>query len=80
MSAERILARKIFSRAGRQGGFKLGFPISTCPCFFVLSYPFLRLSRFFWDFPALSWDCPGIFPIGPFPLSRPINGTYEEQS
>ena len=38
------------------------------------------LSRFFWDFPDLSGDSPGIFPICPFPLSRPINSTYEEQS
>ena len=28
----------------------------------------------------LSRDSPGIFPIGPFPLSQPINSTYEEQS
>ena len=25
-------------------------------------------------------DGPGIFPISPFPLSRPIKSTYEEQS
>ena len=41
---------------------------------------FLELSRFFWDFPDLLGDCPGIFPICPFPLSRPIKSTYEEQS
>ena len=41
---------------------------------------FLGLSRFFWDFPDLLGDGPGIFPICPFPLSRPIKSTYEEQS
>ena len=30
---------------------------------------FLGLSRFFWDFPDLLGDGPGIFPICPFPLS-----------
>ena len=29
---------------------------------------FLGLSRFFWDFPDLLGDGPGIFPICPFPL------------
>ena len=41
---------------------------------------FLGLSRIFWDFPDLLGDGPGIFPISPFPLSRPIQSTYEEQS
>ena len=41
---------------------------------------FLGLSRFFWDFPNLLGDGPGILPIRPFPLSRPIKSTYEEQS
>ena len=41
---------------------------------------FLGLARFFRDFPDLSGDCPGIFPICPFPVSRPANSTYEEQS
>ena len=41
---------------------------------------FLGLSRFFWDFPDLLGDGAGIFPIRPFPLSRPIKSTYEEQS
>ena len=31
----------------------------------------------FWDFPDLLGDGPGIFPICPFPLSRPIKSTYE---
>ena len=35
---------------------------------------------FFWDFPELLGDGPGIFPICPFPLSRPVKSTYEEQS
>ena len=65
------------SRAAQRGGFKRGvFPIWTCPSFFVLfgTFPIFR------DFPDLSGDGPGIFPICPFPLSRPINSTYEEQS
>ena len=43
----------LMSRAAKQGGFKRGgFPIWTCPSFFVLFCPF-------WDFPDFS----GIFPI-----------------
>ena len=57
------------SRAAKRGG--VGFPIWTCPSFFVL---FCR------DFPDLLGDGPGIFPIRPFSLSRPIKSTYEEQS
>ena len=48
-----------------------------------LVLPFLSffvLSRFFRDFPDLIGDGPGIFPIRPFSLSRPIKSTYEEQS
>ena len=48
-----------------------------------LVLPFLSvlgLSRVFRDFPDLLGDGPGIFPICPFPLSRPIKSTYEEQS
>ena len=41
---------------------------------------FLGLSQFFPDFPDLLGDGPGIFPIRPFSLSRPIKSTYEEQS
>ena len=41
---------------------------------------FLGLSRFFWDFPDLRGNGSGIFPICPFPLSRPIKSSYEEQS
>ena len=67
-----------FSRAAKRGCFKRGgFPIWTCPSFFVLLCPFLDFPG---DFPDLSGDSPGIFPIGPFPLSRPIISTYEEQS
>ena len=47
-----------------------GFPIWTCSSLFVLLGPFWGLSRFFWDFPDLSGDSPGIFQICPFPLSR----------
>ena len=44
--------------------------------FFVL----FGTSRFFRDFPDLLGDGPGIFPIRPVSLSRPIKSTYEEQS
>ena len=66
------------SRAAKRGGFKRGcFPIWTSPSFFVL---FLSFWDFPGDFPDLLGDGPGIFPICPFPLSRPIKSTYEEQS
>ena len=45
--------------------------------FFVLFGTFPISFR---DFPDLSGDSSGIFPICPFPLSRPINSAYEEQS
>ena len=45
-----------------------------------LSFFVLFRERFFWDFPDLLGDGLGIFPICPFPLSRPIKSTYEEQS
>ena len=46
-------SRGYFSRTAKRGGFKRGgFPIWTCPSFFVLFCPF-------WDFPDFS----GIFPI-----------------
>ena len=72
-----LLSRGPAKRGGPKQG---GFPIWTCPSFFVLFCPFLGLSRFFWDFPDLLGDGPGIFPISPFPLSRPSKSTYEEQS
>ena len=53
-----------------------GFPIWTCPSFFVL---FCRFP-IFPGFSRLLGDGPGTFPIFPFPLSRPIKSTYEEQS
>ena len=72
-----IFCDAMISRTAKWGGFKRGgFPIWTCPSFFVL----LGLSRFFWDFPDLPGECPKIFPICPFPLSRSINSAYEEQS
>ena len=62
-------------RAAKRGCFKRGgFPIWTCPSFFVLFWDFPG------DFPDLRRDGLGIFPIGPFPLSQPIKSTYEEQS
>ena len=45
-----------------------------------LFYPFCPFSRFFRHFPDLLGDGPGIFPMRPFSLSRPIASTYEEQS
>ena len=57
-----------------------GFPIWTCPSFFLSFFVLFWDSRFFWDFPDLSGDSSGIFLICPFPLSRPINSAYEEQS
>ena len=60
-------------RAAKRGCFKRGgFPIWTCPSFFVLFCPFLSFWDFPGDFPDLRGDGPGIFPIGPFPLSQPI--------
>ena len=49
-----------------------------------LVLPFLSFLGLFLIFPGFSrflpGDRPGIFPICPFPLSRPMNSTYEEQS
>ena len=56
-----------------------GFPDLDLSFLFCPFLSFLGLSRFFWDFPDLLGDGPGIFPICPFPLSRPIKSTYEEQ-
>ena len=68
-SFSQLKGRQTLRRGFKQGGF----PIWTCPSFFVISCPF-------WDFPDLSGDSSGIFPMCPFPLSRPINSAYEEQS
>ena len=61
------------------GGFPdLDLSFLFCP---FLSLVLLGLSPiFFWDFPDFLGDGPGIFPIRPFTLSRPIKSTYEEQS
>ena len=45
--------------------------------FFVLFCPFRDFSGIF---SICSGNGPGIFPIGPFPLSWPSKSTYEEQS
>ena len=69
---------KVFSRAAKTGVFQTGgFPDLDLSFLFC---PFLSFWDFPGDFPDLSGDSPGIFPIGPFPLSRPIISTYEEQS
>ena len=57
-----------------------GFPDLDLSLLFCLFLSFLGLSRFFRDFPDLPGDGPGIFPISPFLLERPIKSTYEEQS
>ena len=66
--------KSLASRAAKRGG--LG-PRSARVLPFL---SFLGLSRFFWDFPDLLGDGAGIFPISPFPLSRPMKSTYEEES
>ena len=64
------------SRAARWGGFNRGFRRYGLVCPNLFFCPF-------WDFPifaGFSRFVRGIFPIYPFPLSQPINSTYEEQS
>ena len=58
------------------GGVSRSGLVLPCLSFFVLFGTF----PIFWDFPDLVRDGLGIFPIGPFPLSRPIKSTNEEQS
>ena len=57
-----------------------GLPDLDLSFLFCPLVSFLGLSRCFRDFPDLLGDGPGIFPIRPFSLSRPIKSTYEEQS
>ena len=72
---------KGMSRAAKRGCFKRGcFPIWTCPSLFVLFCPFWDFPDFSGIFPICSGMVRGFFPICPFPLSRPIKSTYEEQS
>ena len=81
MTCDTRLGTKQKSRAAERGGFKGGgFPDLDLSFLFCPFLSFLGLSRFFWDFPDLLGDGPGIVPICPFPLSRPIKSTYEEQS
>ena len=77
-----IVRNPAASIKGRQtGGFQTGgFPDLDLSFLFCPFLSLLGLSRFFWDFPDLSGDSSGIFPICPFPLSRPINSASEEQS
>ena len=63
----------------------MSFFVLFCPflSFFVLFCPFLSFFVLFCpfrDFPDLLRDGPGIFPIRPFSLSRPLKSAYEEQS
>ena len=60
------------------GGVSNGGVFRSGPVLPFLS--FLGLSQFFWDFPDLLGDGPGIFRICSSPLSRPIKSTNEEQS
>ena len=59
-----------------------GFPIWTCPSLFWSFFAsfFASFPIFLGFSPELLGDGPGIFPICPFPLSRPIKSTYEEKS
>ena len=72
------------SRAAKRGGggFQTGgFPdLDLFLSFFVLFCPFWDFPDFCRDYPDLLGDGPGIFPIRPFSLSRPIKSTCEEQS
>ena len=69
---------------GRQAGgvSNGGLPDLDSSFLFSPFLSFLGLSQFFWDFPDLLGDGPGIFPICLFPPSRPLmnKSTYEEQS
>ena len=70
------------SKAAKQrgGGQTGGFPNldSSVPIGRFLS--FLGLFRFFSGFSRfVGTECPGIFPICPFPLCRRTNSTYKEQ-
>ena len=75
-----ILCEK--SRAAKRGGFKRGgLPDLDLSFLFCPSPSFLGLSRFFFGiFPICPGTLFGDFPDCPFPLSRPINSAYEEQS
>ena len=68
------------SRAANRGGVsnggvsRSGLVLPFVSLFVLGTFPIFR------DFPDLLGDGPGIFPIRPFSLSRPIKSTYEEQS
>ena len=71
------------SRAAKRGGFKRGGASRSGLVLPFLSFwSLLGLPRFFWDFPDLSRDCPGIsrFVVFLFRGLFFINSTYEEQS
>ena len=69
-------------RASNQGLLNGGVSNGGFPDldFSFLFCPFLSFLGFFRDFRDLSGDSPGISPVCPFPLSRPINSAYEERS
>ena len=63
----RIDSRFKKSRAAKRGGFKRGgFPIWTCPSFFVLSCPFLSFPDFSGIFPICSGMVLGFSRFVPF--------------
>ena len=63
------------------GGFKRGgFPIWTSPSLFVLFCPFWDFPDFFGIFPICAGTLRGFSRFVQFPLCRPINSAYEEQS
>ena len=64
----------------KRGGFSRSGLFCPFLSFFVLFCPFLSFPDFSENFPDLLEDGPGIFPIRPFSLSRPIKSTHEEQS
>ena len=57
-----------------------GFPDLDLSFLFLSFFVLFGTFPIFRDFPVLFGDGPGIFPICPFPLSRPIKSAYEEQS
>ena len=73
-SSKTVVASVVAGPLWRVGGGGFGIPIWTRPSRFALFRPFRDFPDFF--FPVIFPICPGsvgIFPIGPFPRSRPIN-------
>ena len=61
-------------RDAQRGGFQTGaFPDLDLSLLFCPFCPFWDFPDFSGNFSGLSGDCPGIFPVCPFPHSRRIN-------